>query len=65
MNTNIFLLSRVLKPGQIPAPPPLIMLENFQTTFDKTLINSPGQITKWWITSEVNIFTEAVQVLEK
>ena len=24
----------------------LIMLENFQTTFNKTLINSPGQITK-------------------
>ena len=24
----------------------LIMLENFQTSFDKTLINSPDQITK-------------------
>ena len=43
----IYFYSMSLQTWTNPRPSlPLIMLENFQTTFDKTLINSPGQITK-------------------
>ena len=65
MKSRIAISFKILltfKRKKSPSLPSLIMLENCQTTFDKTLINSPAQITKWWIMAEVNT---SVQVLKK
>ena len=62
-NSNSFYNFTPFLSGKNPSPSLLlIMLENCKTTFDKTLINSPAQITKWWIMAEVNT---SVQVLKK